>query len=80
MLTILIGLIPAVLIRWAILRKPISVGIAIAVCAVILIAVLILLEVLHMNSKALPSAVAVCSFFILCWDATDSPKNRPPKP
>jgi len=79
MLTILFGLIPSALLRWAILRKPTSVGISIAICAAILISVFVLLEVLHLKSTSLPGAIAVCSFFILRWGATESPKNQSPK-
>ena len=80
MLTILIGLIPAALIRWAILRKPTSIGVAIGICFAILIGMLLLLEAMQMKSTTLPGAVAACSFFILRWGAIKPSRNEPPKP
>src|SRR6058998_2268041 len=44
MLTIPIGMIPSALIRWVILRKPISVGAALGICFVIFIGVLLILH------------------------------------
>jgi hypothetical protein len=75
MLTILIGLIPAAIIRWLILRKPTSIGVAVGVCFVIFIAVLFSLEAMQLTSNTLPGPIAVCSFFILRWGASE-PRNK----
>ncbi len=80
MLTILIGLIPAALIRWAILRKPTSIGVAVGICFAVFIGVLLVLEAMHLKSTTLPGPVAVCSFYILRWGASKPSKNAPPKP
>lgn len=78
MLTIPIGMIPSALIRWVILRKPISVGAALGICFVIFIGVLLVLESMHLKSTTLPGAIAVCSFFILHSGATTTPKDQKP--
>ena len=80
MLTILIGLIPAALLRWAILRKPTSISVAIGICIAILIGMLLVLEAMGTKSTTLPGAVAACSFFILRSGATKASKDDPPKP
>ena len=80
MVTILIGLIPAALIRWAILRKPTSISVATGICFAILIGMLVILEAMQMKSTTLPGAVGACSFFIVRSGASKPTKNEPPKP
>ena len=80
MLTILIGLIPAALLRWAIIRKPPSIGVAIGICFAILIGIFILLDAMEMKSTTLPGAVAACSFFILRSGASKTSKDGSQRP
>lgn len=75
MLTILIGTLPSVILRWAILRRPVAVGAAVAICFGILVGVVLLLEAMQLKAGVLPGAVAVCSFGILRWGTEDNPKQ-----
>jgi hypothetical protein len=78
-IAILIGQIPAVLIRWVILRRPTSTGVAIGICFTGWIGMMIILEVMQMKSTTLPPAVAACSFFILCWGSLWRGASKPTK-
>jgi hypothetical protein len=80
MLTILLGLIPAALLRWAILRNPLSRGVSVGISAAIWIAGFILLSALEVKTSMIGptiSPVAVISYFIF---RSGSKPEKAPKP
>lgn len=67
MLTILIGLMPAALVRWVILRKPLARGVSVGISAAIWLAGLFVLAALEVKTSMIGptiSPVAVISYFI----------------
>lgn len=69
MLIFIIGLIPAALMRWVILRRPLPLGPTALISGVLLIGYVLLFDSMGWNTGTLPGAIAASSFFILWNDA-----------
>jgi len=79
MLTIIIALIPAALIRWALLRRPISKGAAIGIAAAVWLLVLLLLigaGAKGQSAGAIAAPAALISFFILRSGAVEKKEEQ----
>lgn len=77
MLAILIGLIPAAVIRWVILRRGLSFGPALAITFIIGLGLLGLWQALGQKNPATIGAAAVISFSILFGQAPKKSKAEP---
>ena len=75
MLSVLLGVVPAILIRWVFVKKQISMGISISYTAAILIIITAILHYMEVKSMTLAGAVAATSFFILRVKSQDVKKE-----
>ncbi|MCC7093428.1 MAG: hypothetical protein IT277_04485 [Ignavibacteriaceae bacterium] len=76
MLSVLLGVVPAILIRWVFVKKQISMGISIIYTVAILIIIAAILHYMEVKSMTLAGAVAAASFFILRAKSQDVKKEN----
>ena len=74
----LIGLAPAVILRFCILRKPLSFGGALGICSAMMVGFLILVVEFKWN-RAFTNSAPI-SFFVLRWGASKTSKAESPNP
>ena len=74
----LIGLVPAVILRFCILRKPLSFGGALGICSAMMVGFLILVVEFKWN-RAFANSAPI-SFFVLRWGASKMSKGQSPNP
>ena len=73
-----IGLVPAVLLRFCILRRPLSFGGALGICSALMVGFLILVVEFKWN-RAFANSAPI-SFFVLRWGASKTSKAESPNP
>lgn len=65
MLLIIFGTVPAFILRFIILKKPMKIGIAALISFLILVISIFLMNLMEIDSSSLSGAITASSFFVL---------------